>query len=225
MIGIIGAMDEEIEKLKDQINNLEVTQISNINFYKGEINGIEIVLAKCYEGKVNSAICTQTMILKYNPKLILNVGVAGGISDKLNIGGIAISASTIEFDSDTTTLGYELGYIFGLNKVYMESSSRINKIIYEFLEEKENVVLGVIASSDKFISNEKDIEVLKEEFDNVVAVDMESASICHVCNLNDVEFCAIRAISDSGDAVEFRDFLNVAIEKLNTIIVDILPKL
>ncbi len=225
MIGIIGAMDEEVEKLKSEITNLKTTKISDIYFYTGKINNIPVVLSKCSEGKVNSAICTQTMILKYKPKLIINVGVAGGVSDKLNLGGIAISTSTVEFDSDTTSLGYELGYIFGINKVYMPCSEAISKKIYEHLEEKDNAVLGVIASSDKFVDKKEQLNILRENFDNIIAVDMESASICHVCNQNNVEFCSIRAISDSGNAVEFRDFLDIAINKLNTILLEIMPKI
>lgn len=225
MIGIIGAMDSEIESIKNKMTGVKEKSISNMSFYTGKLKGIDIVLAKCFEGKVNASVCTQTMILKFKPKSIINVGVAGAISDKLNIGGIAISNATVEFDFDTTALGYDIGYVFGLNTVYMKCDEKISNIVFDLLEEKENVVIGVIASSDKFLSKKEDKDYLKENFNDVIAVDMESASICHVCNQNNIPYCAIRAISDTADNMEFREFLNIATEKLDNIITSVIDKI
>ncbi len=225
MIGIIGAMDSEIESIKNKMTGVKEKTISNMSFYTGKLKNVDVVLAKCFEGKVNASVCTQTMILKFNPKSIINIGVAGAISDKLNIGGIAVSSSTVEFDFDTTALGYDIGYVFGLDTVYMKCDEKISSIVFDLLEEKENVVTGVIASSDKFLSEKEDKDYLKENFDDIIAVDMESASICHVCNLNNIPYCAIRAISDTADNIEFREFLNIATEKLDNIIMSVIDKI
>jgi adenosylhomocysteine nucleosidase len=221
MIGIIGAMDIEIDHIKSNMTDVLNEKISNMDFYIGKINGKDVVLAKSFEGKVNSAMCTQTMILKYNPSYIINVGVAGAISDKLNIFDIVLAKNAVEFDFDTVVLGYELGYVFGVDKVYMECSDRANSIIKKIAEKENKVYIGNIASSDKFITEESDKKMLRRKFEDVIAVDMESASIAHVCLLNKVEFCSLRIISDGGSDVEFREFVNIAVEKLDKIMFDI----
>lgn len=225
MIGIIGAMDIEIDHIKAKMTDISNEKISTMDFYIGKINGKDVVLAKSFEGKVNSAMCAQTMILKYHPDVVINVGVAGAISSKLSIFDIVLAKNAVEFDFDTVALGYELGYVFGVDKVYMECSEKINSIAQKISEKENKVFIGNIASSDKFITEEVDKGMLKREFEDIIAVDMESASIAHVCLLNKVEFCALRAISDSGSDTEFREFVEIAIQKLDKIIFELLENI
>ena len=218
-IGIIGAMDEEIEKIKQVLILQDEVKIANLIFYVGKIYKKDVVLVKSSEGKVNSAMCTQILILNFNIDRIINVGVAGGIEDALDIGGIAISKDTVEFDFDVTALGYELGFTFGINKVYNECDKKMYEKIYEISSVEFNTVLGTIGSSDKFISNENEKRGLKQKF-NLIAVDMETACINHVCKLNNISFCSIRAISDTANAVEYREFLNIATENLYKVVIN-----
>lgn len=213
-VGIIGAMEEEIIKLKEVMNVKEEMKISAYNFYVGTIYDKDVVLVRSDEGKVNSAICTQTMILNFPLKSIINVGVAGSLTDELNVGGIAVSKSTAQFDLDTTALGYDLGYAFGINKVYVDCEKELYNKIFEISNKEYNTKLGTILSSDKFISDEEVKKEIKSNFNNTVAVDMETASISHVCEVNNVPFCAIRAISDNTQAMEYKEFLNIATQNL-----------
>ena len=224
-IGIIGAMDEEINDLLEKMEVIKEEIYSNMSFYIGKLSGRDIVLAKCFVGKVNAAICTQTMILKYDIDMIINVGVAGGIDKSLELGDIAISTSTVEFDQNVSALGYQIGYTFGLDKIYIESDKKISNKLYEVASKENNVKLGVVASSDKFISSENEIKKIKEMFKDTVAVDMESASISHVCKLNDTRFCALRIISDSGNNIEYRDFVNIAVKKIDKIMLEFLKEI
>ncbi len=223
-IGIIGAMDEEINDLLEKMEVIKEEKYSGISYYIGKLCGKDIVLSRCFVGKVNAAMCTQTMILKYDISSIINVGVAGGIDTALGLGDIAISTSTVEFDQDVSALGYDIGYTFGLEKIYIDSDEKMANKIYEVSSKKNNTKLGVVASSDKFISSENEIEKIKELFNNVVAVDMESASISHVCKLNNIPFCAIRVISDSGNNIEYRDFVDIAVKKIDKIMLEYLKE-
>lgn len=215
-IGIIGAMEVETQKILENMKKVEVRSIGPFTFYTGKLFEKEIVVSTSLEGKVNSAICTQTMIQNFNVKNIINIGVAGGLSKELEIGGIAISTATVEFDQDTTALGYELGYTFGLEKVVIECSKAVNDI-YNIAKLNNNSVCGIIASSDRFVTDDETKNMLKNKF-NAIAVDMESASINHVCKLNNVEFCAIRGISDSGSDEEYSKFVEVAMKNINDVI-------
>lgn len=215
MIGIIGAMDIEIDNIKKDMKNLVEEEISNMNFYIGEFMGIKIVLGKCFEGKVNSAICTQTMILKYKVDCIINIGIAGALSKNLKIYDVVTANDTIQYDFDTSALGYQRGFVFGINSVKLKCDKKISNAIKSVCNE---VILCTIGSADKFVENKKDKEEISNNFNDILAVDMESASICHTCNLNNIPFCSIRVISDSGNGIEFREFANKACNIIHNVI-------
>jgi adenosylhomocysteine nucleosidase len=215
-IGIIGAMEVETKKILENMENIEEINIGPFKYYTGKLFNKDLVLCTSLEGKVNSAICTQIMILNFDVEKIINIGVAGGLSKNLDIGGIAISNATVEFDQDTTALGYKLGYTFGLEEVVIKCDEFANDI-YEIAKKDNNAVCGVIASSDKFVTDESTKKMLVNDFD-AVAVDMESASINHVCKINNISFCAIRGISDSGSNVEYIKFVEYATERINKVL-------
>ena len=123
LVGIIGAMDLEVQALKGLMDNAVVETISTIDFYKGNINGVETAVAGV--GKVNAAVCSQTMILKYSPDIMINVGVAGGLSDEFKIGDIAVADSVVEHDMDTSPIGDPVGLISGINLVNIPCDKKL----------------------------------------------------------------------------------------------------
>lgn len=222
-IGIIGAMEVETKKLLECMENVIKKEVGPFVYYSGKLYNKDVVVCTSYEGKVNSAICTQLMIQNYNIDLVINVGVAGGLAKSLDIGGIAIATSTVEFDQDTTALGYDLGYTFGIEKIKIDCSNVSNDIC-KVASKNNNVVLGTIASSDRFVVDDETKNMLIQKF-NAIAVDMETASINHVCNINNVEFCAIRGISDSGSDIEYSKFVEIAIKNINDVIFEYLKSI
>lgn len=119
MTGIIGAMKIEIEALNAQMENRQTKTVSGIEFTSGTLCGREVVTAVCGIGKVFAAMCAQTMILLYSPDRIINTGVAGSLSMKLNIGDIAVSDFVVEHDMDTSPLGDPVGMISGLSLIHI----------------------------------------------------------------------------------------------------------
>lgn len=224
-IGIIGAMEEEIQEIRAQLKQKEVQHIMGFDYYIGTLQDCDVVVVQCLEGKVNAAICTQTLLQNFAIQMVLNVGVAGGLDPNFHVGDIAISQATVAFDQDTTALGYELGYTFGVNKVLLACDTNLVHRIYQLIQKQQKVVAGVIASSDTFVTNEETKTMLQQKF-HAIAVDMESASIHHVCYLQQVPFCAIRAISDTANGMEYKEFVGIAVRKLehviNAILSDIL---
>lgn len=216
VIGIIGAMDIETEKLKQRLENTTTSIIAKMNFCSGKVGKNQVVICNCFEGKVNAAVGTQLLISKFNVDIVINIGVAGGVSKELNICDLVVATSAVEFDLDTTVLGYEQGYVFGLQRVDMECDNDISLKLNSIASKYGNTRFGKIASSDKFISDTSITEMLDKKF-SAIAVDMETASICHVCNLNNVPFGAIRAISDNCSNMEYKEFLEISLEKLDKI--------
>ena len=102
MIGILCAMDQEVAALYEMIQQPEITEISGYRFAVGRLAGKDVVVAKCGVGKVNAAICAQTMLLTYHPELVMNSGVAGSLSEKLRICDVAVGQDIVQHDIDTT---------------------------------------------------------------------------------------------------------------------------
>lgn len=208
LIGIIGAMDIEVDGIVASMENTVIKQISGIKFTRGTINNKEIVVAKCGIGKVFAAICAQTMILEYSPSVIINTGVAGTLTSKLGVLDIAVAKSVVQHDMDTSAIGDPKGLISGINVINIDASSNVSEALENACQSLGfSFASGVIASGDKFISETSDKSFIKETF-GAIACEMEGASIGQVCYVNEVPFGIIRAISD-GDGAEM-DYMTFA---------------
>lgn len=199
MIGIIGAMSVEIENIKHLMIDIKTENIAHINFCHGKINNTECVVAISGVGKVNAAICTQIMISKFSPDLILNTGVAGSLKDNIKIGDIVLADYVVQHDMDTSAIGDKRGFISGINMIKIPCSKIINeKIISSASQINKNIHIGTIATGDQFISSKEKLLDIRNTFD-ASACEMEAASIGHVCYVNSIEFTALRVISDSAN--------------------------
>lgn len=226
MIGIIGAMDIEVQALKELMETPRIQTISTVDFYSGAINGVEVVVAVAGVGKVNAAVCTQTMILAYHPDYIINVGVAGGLAPELGIGDIAVAEDVVEHDMDTTPIGDVPGYISGINIVRIPCDKWLCSMMCAAAEHIEGakVLKGTIASGDQFISSDAQRSRIISNF-NAVAAEMEGASIGHVCYMNGVPFGVLRAISDganSDSVMDYPTFAKIAAKNSIRIICELL---
>lgn len=214
LIGILGAMKIEVEALKEELKNIIVERISAIEFYKGELWGQNVVIATCGVGKVNAAMATEALIMRYKPDLIINTGVAGGYSNELQIGDIVIGDYAFQHDVDTSAVGDPKCMVSGVNMIKFPCEPRyIEKLLDASLKLKSaKVKVGTIATGDQFISDGKKLSEIAEEF-KALAFEMETASIAQVCYINGVDFAAIRAISDNGNedsSFDFFKFLELA---------------
>ncbi len=221
MIGIIGAMKIEVERLRSMIKDPVTEKISGMDFVSGELRGRRVVTAQCGEGKVAAAICAQTMLLRFDPELIINTGVAGSLSEKLGVGDIAVADRLVQHDMDVTPLGKEPGYIFSLDEVYMPADAAASAKLLSCAESLGiNCETGVIASGDQFIADPDKKERIVSAF-GAIACEMEGAAIAQVCRSSGVPFAVIRAISDSADGsanVSFEEFTALAAENAAKIV-------
>ena len=212
MIGIIGAMAIEVEEILAKLEHPQTETISGMDFVRGAIQGVECVVARCNVGKVNAAICAQTMILRYAPSRIINSGVAGGIG------------------ADTTQIGDQIGMVSGINLVVIPTSSEMNRVLAEAARRcayQGNVHIGRIASGDQFISSAEKLHWIASTF-GAVACEMESGSIAQVCYINGTEYTAVRCISDNADSnagVDYEQFSTFAAHQTTELLCTALPML
>lgn len=216
MIGIIAAMDVEMNSLRSFMEDTETETISGIKFVRGTLEGKDVVTAVCGIGKVFAALCAQTMILHYQPTAIINTGVAGTLTDALNIGSIAVSSAVVQHDMDTSPLGDPVGLISGINKVELPA----DRLLCGQLSACAKVMgvrtaTGVIASGDQFVASAERKAFITSQF-SAIACEMEGAAIGQVCYVNRVPFCVLRAISDSADGsshMDYPSFVKMAAEQ------------
>ncbi len=224
MIGIIGAMDIEIEHINAVMENKEEYTVSGALYTKGTLHGKDVVTAVCGIGKVFAAMCAQTMIIKFGAEKIINTGVAGGLTDKTDILDTVVATAMVQHDMDTTYFGDPRGMISGINVVEFECDKDIAEKIASNVE--GNLVRGIIASGDAFIADENKKKDIVDTF-GAVACEMEGASIAQVCYVNKVPFCVLRTISDGANGAEmsYEKFRVVAAEKAAAIIIKTVEKI
>lgn len=208
LIGIIGAMEEEVIMLREQMSVKNVRSIAHIEYAKGRLGNREVVLAKSGIGKVNAAMCAQIMIDIFQVDALINLGVAGALSPDLNICDVVISNDFIQHDVDVTAFGYNKGEIPRLETSIFKADSHLVHLVEkacEVLDPKIEIKTGRILSGDKFISK---AEVREELYKNFAGdcTEMEGAAIAQVCHLNRVAFVGIRSISDKADNTANMDF-------------------
>lgn len=209
MIGIIGAMEIEVNILRERMENRTVETVSGIDFIRGTLDGKEAVIAKSGVGKVFAALCTEAMIIKYSPSLIINTGIAGSLSDKLGPLDVALAESVIQHDLDTSAVGDPVGMISGINVIDIRTDTDMRKAIESVIREMGiSCVTGTIASGDKFIGNAEDKKAIHGKFPeyDTVACEMEGAPIGQVCYVNEIPFIVIRTISDNGDCTSHIEY-------------------
>ena len=218
MIGIIGAMDIEIEHINAVMEEKEEFTVSGALYTKGTIDGKDVVTAVCGIGKVFAAMCAQTMIVKFGADTVINTGVAGGLTDKTDILDTVVATALVQHDMDTTYFGDPRGLISGINVVEFPCDKALAEKITANVE--GNCVRGIVASGDCFVADNDKKKEISETF-NAVACEMEGAAIAQVCYVNKIPFCVLRTISDgaNGEEMSYERFRVVAAEKAANIII------
>lgn len=197
-IGIIGAMDVEVNALKKAAEISRKVMRADMEFCEGKIGSTDVVIAKCGMGKVNAGICAQILIDLFNVTHIVNTGVAGALNDELNIGDIVIASDAVQHDYDVTYIGFMKGEIPYTGKYAFETDKSLRekavKAAHDALP-NVNVIEGRACAGDHFLSDTEKLREIASVF-NADCVEMESGAIGQVCYLNHVPFVIIRAISD-----------------------------
>ena len=225
VIGIIGAMQMEIDNLKEAMTDTTVSTYSGVEFVKGNIDGKEVVAAVCGIGKVFAAICAEAMILKFDVDMIVNIGVAGSLTKDLSVLDIAVAKNVVQHDMDTSAIGDPVGLLSGINTIFLDANKSMNEVLCKCIEEKEiSYKLGTIATGDQFIAKKEQKDLIKSRFE-AIAAEMEGGSIGHVCFINNVPFAILRSISDSeGGAMDYETFAEKAAVQSNEVVLDFIKK-
>lgn len=230
VIGIIGAMDEEVNILKSKMQVDDIIQKASMEFYKGTLNGKEVVIVRSGISKVNAAVCTQILVDDFKISRVINTGIAGSLQNKIDIGDIVISSDALHHDVDATGFGYELGVIPRMETSIFTADKEMVELAKKVCEKEIPDItahVGRVVTGDQFISDKSVKERIESNFHGY-CTEMEGASIAQVAHLNKIPFVILRAISDKADdsaTVDYPTFEKKAIEHSVILVENMLKQL
>lgn len=223
MYGIIAAMQEEMQEIKNIMQEICEMQVYELTFFVGKIYNNKVILVEAGVGKVNAARVTQILIDKFEVKKIINIGSAASCNDKLEIGDIVIGSKLVQHDFDITAFNHLKGYISNIGQ-FIESDIELIKKLEKtitYLDNKDfNITIGTIATGDIFCTDINMKNKIRTKF-NAEAIEMEGAAIAQVCKLDNIPFVIIRSISDKPNGkneITFDEFLKKASKRCAYII-------
>lgn len=208
MIGIIGAMDEEVAALKEKMEVEKVTDRASMQFVAGKLEGKEVTVVRSGIGKVNAAVCAQILASEFHVDTLINTGIAGSLDAKIDIGDMVISTDALHHDMDATAFGYPLGEVPRMDILAFPADEKLIRLAVEANEEANpdiHTFTGRVASGDQFISDKEVKERIVSLF-HPMCVEMEGAGIAQAAYLNKVSYVIIRAISDKADNSATMDY-------------------
>lgn len=232
-IGIIGAMDEELAPIRALSQHLEKIEKGNRSYWHGNMYGHQVYLTRCDPGKVNAAIATQQLLDFFQPDALFNMGSSGALSPDLEVGDLVVATEAVQHDFDLTGWGMKPGEILFdvrtasngqltfVSRQTFPTDPSLTQFAFDAAQSvsldsiaghSPQVYKGRIVSGDQFIGNSDKARQLFETH-QALAVDMEAAAIAHTCQINNVSFLCVRAVSDKADHsanVSFTDFLVAA---------------
>ncbi|MHA6260341.1 5'-methylthioadenosine/S-adenosylhomocysteine nucleosidase [Sporosarcina sp. CAU 1771] len=228
-IAVIGAMEEEVELLRNEISSAEENIIANCELIKGNIGLHEVILVKSGIGKVNAAMATTLLLQTYQPDVVLNTGSAGGFLETLEVGTVVISDEVRHHDVDVTVFNYEPGQVPGQPAAF-KADERLVQLALTAVEEigEHPYAKGLIASGDSFMNDPDYVAQVKELFPTMIAAEMEAAAVAQVCHQFNTPFVVIRALSDIAgkeSSISFDEFLPVAARHSTDIVLRVIAKL
>lgn len=228
-IGIIGAMEQEVEILRGKLADPQISTIAGCEFIEGTVSGHIVIVVKSGIGKVNAALATALLIQQYEPDVILNTGSAGGFDPLLDVGTVVISDAVCHHDVDATAFNYVIGQVPGMPAKY-EADEKLIEVAREAVIEigKHPYAVGLIASGDVFMSDPKRVALVKGQFPEMIASEMEAAAVAQVCHQFGTPFVVIRALSDIAgkeSSISFDEFLPLAARHSSNIVLQAISKL
>ncbi|KXG42935.1 5'-methylthioadenosine/S-adenosylhomocysteine nucleosidase [Tepidibacillus decaturensis] len=228
-IGIIGAMDEEVERLKEKLEQREDIVIAESEFSTGKLENQDIILLKSGIGKVNAAIGTTLLNQLFSPEYVINTGSAGGFHKELNVGDVVISTEVRHHDVDVTAFGYEYGQVPKMPASFLPDP-HLMEIAINSAEKLTGVqvVEGLVATGDSFMNDPERVDYVRSKFPNLYAVEMEAAAIAQVCYQFKVPFIIIRSLSDIAgkeSKVSFEQFLKKAAVNSANLVIEMVKEL
>ena len=228
MVGLIGAMPVEMERMIACLEEKQEHRFGMDTFYSGRLYGVEAVLAVCGPGKVNAALCAQSMIFHFNPEWVLNLGTAGaGDNQQMGVGDMVIATGAWQHDMDTTGLGDPPCYVSKIGVIEFPCDQALREKLVAAAAQVPGlkVYQGPVATGDQFVNTQELKQKIRNLVRGVQAVEMEGAAVAHACYVNGTPCGIVRSISDGADGnsdMDYATFVGIAAEHSQQVVENLL---
>ncbi|MBA2173511.1 5'-methylthioadenosine/S-adenosylhomocysteine nucleosidase [Halobacillus locisalis] len=227
-IGIIGAMDEEVELLKQNMTDTKEQEVAGSLFIEGRLHDKDVVLLKSGIGKVNAAMSTTILHERFRIDKVINTGSAGGFAKDLEVGDIVVSSLVTHHDVDVTAFQYDYGQVPGMPAMYAADEALMTSAMEAIKETDAKAARGIIATGDSFMQEEERVDFVRGKFPEMIAAEMEAAAIAQVCYKYGTPFVVLRALSDIAgkeSSISFDQFLPKAAENAAIMIMNMVKEM
>lgn len=230
ILAIIGAMEEEVSRIKEHMTAVSVEKKAGMEFYRGKLGDKDVIVVRSGIGKVNAAVCTQILSDIYSVDAIINTGIAGSLKNEINIGDIVLSTDVLHHDVDASGFGYPAGQIPRMPVLAFPADERLlelAKACCEDVNKDIRTLCGRIVSGDQFISDKSKKDWIADTFGGS-CTEMEGAAIAQTAYLNQIPFLIVRAISDKADdsaGMDYKEFEEQAIRHSVNLLLEITSRI
>lgn len=223
MIGIIGAMEEELTEILRYADDVTEKTISNRLFYTANLKGKKVVIALAKIGKVNAAVTTTLLCEHFDIDCIINIGVAGG-QKQAKHKDVVIGSGIVYYDVDVTAFAHNVyGQIPGQPAVFVPDDKLKSLALAAKNEIDWPVYEAKITSGDRFVTSKIPLQKINDFYDDIAAIEMEAGAIAQVANIYKKPFLIIRSISDViedfNQHVDYESFLSDAVKNVTTVLI------
>lgn len=229
MIGIIGAMEEEVDALKELMVINKKDERQGYLYYVGQMANKDVVLVQGGIGKVNATISTTLLLTNYDIDFVINIGSAGGLKENQNIGDVVISDKVVHHDVDVTAFSRAYGEVPGLPLYFEANHDLLNHVKRILNQHHITSHVGLVASGDQFVSRKDQVDMIMKHFPDAMCSEMEAASIAQVCYIFQKDFIITRSLSDvynKGDSsIQFDEYLKKASQNSATMCLELIKSI
>jgi len=222
VIGLIGAMDEEVAVIKAWMIDVREQTIAGCDFFIGSFEGKDVVLLKSGIGKVNAAVSTTLLLSQFQPEYVINIGSAGGFDADLQVGDVVISDQVVHHDVDVTAFGYVMGQVPNMPATYTADKKLVDQAKEALCTVTQvQAKVGLIGTGDSFMNDAARVDAVRAVFPELLAVEMEAAAVAQVCFKFGTPFVVVRSLSDIAgkeSPQSFEEYLKVAAENSSLMI-------
>ncbi|SFA89077.1 adenosylhomocysteine nucleosidase [Acetitomaculum ruminis DSM 5522] len=229
IIGIVAAMESEIELIKEAVKLDSKKTMAQMEFCIGSIFDKNVVVVQCGIGKVNASIATQLLINEFNASYIINVGCAGNLNNLIGIGDFVVSNKVAQHDYDASAVGFKPGEIPYTNKVFFEADEKLISLASDSIKNVaayRKLIVGQVVSGDQFIEQKSQKDLIMKNYPDADCVEMEGGSVGQTCYLNNIPFVVIRAMSDNSDSSsDFAKYQEKVVKEGAKVVIDMVKNM
>ena len=149
IIGIMGAMPDEVEQLCALLDGVTIEPYAGVEYHRGMLGDKQVVVCCAGMGKANAAATTQVLITKFGAQRIIFSGIAGNMTSKIGIGDVVVGKTVVYHDAQDDMIAQSAPF----TAEYPGDEEMVEAAIAACEETGVKAIAGKIATGDQFVGD------------------------------------------------------------------------